>query len=98
MKDGEVLLNYIDNQRESKTAIASALGMSRRNLYGLFESQTLTPETKKKFEEYFKTRIFTNVYTQNEDATNNQPATISEPNSEPSNESMQVIMKLAESN
>jgi AraC-like DNA-binding protein len=56
--EGKLLLQFIDDQRISKKQIAEDLGMSRRNLYQLFESKTLEPETKKKFEDYFKKEIF----------------------------------------
>lgn len=58
MEEGKILLAFIENQRKSKKLIAEEIGMSRRNLYQLFESQTLNPETKQKFESYFSTKIF----------------------------------------
>ena len=56
--EGKILQAFIEDQRVSKQKIADDLGMSRRNLYQLFESKTLTEETKKKFEDYFKEKIF----------------------------------------
>lgn len=58
MTEGEQLKSYIDNQRLSKTKVAKALDMTRQNLYNLFESVNLTPETKAKFETYFGKKIF----------------------------------------
>lgn len=57
--DGFILKEFIERQKDkSKKAIAQDLGMSRNNLYQLFESQELEEETKLKFENYFKTKIF----------------------------------------
>lgn len=58
MTDGQQLKHYIENQRHSKTKVASDLKMTRQNLYNLFESVNLTDETKKRFEDYFKKKIF----------------------------------------
>lgn len=59
MSEGEQLQLFIENQTLPKVKIAEALGMSRQNLFQMFKSQILAPETKKKFEDYFKTTIFT---------------------------------------
>lgn len=59
MTEGQQLQLFIDNQTIPKVRIAEALGMSRQNLFQMFKSQFLAPETKKKFEDYFKTTIFT---------------------------------------
>lgn len=56
--EGQQLRNFIDNQRISKSTIAKELGMTRVNLYQLFDSKRLEYETKKKFEDYFDTKIF----------------------------------------
>lgn len=61
MFEGEVLKAFIENQRASKVKIANDLGMTRSNLYQIFASQKLSPETKQKFENYFKTKIFTDT-------------------------------------
>jgi hypothetical protein len=61
MKEGEVLKNFIENQRISKTRIAAELGMTRSNLYQLFDSNWLSTETKDKFTRHFGTNIFTDV-------------------------------------
>jgi hypothetical protein len=61
MTEGAILKNFIENQKISKTAIASDLSMSRQNLYQLFESEVLEQETKDKFEGYFKSSIFTHA-------------------------------------
>lgn len=53
MTQGDILRNFIDNQKVSKKEIAEGLGMSRRNLYQLFESNVLEPSTIKKIEDYF---------------------------------------------
>jgi predicted nucleotidyltransferase component of viral defense system len=58
MNEGLQLKTYIENQRVSKKIIAEELGMTRQNLYQLFKSGELTPETKKKFINYFKENIF----------------------------------------
>lgn len=59
LTDGEILKLFIENQRVAKKTIAEDLEMTRQNLYGLFESVTLTQETKDKFESYFNAQIFT---------------------------------------
>lgn len=59
MTDGQELKLFIDNQPVSKAKIAVALKMSRQNLFQMFKTVSLEPETKKKFEEYFQTSIFT---------------------------------------
>lgn len=58
MFEGEQLRQFIDNQHKSKISIAKDLKMSKQNLFGLFKSQVLEPETKKRFEDYFKKKIF----------------------------------------
>jgi phage repressor protein C with HTH and peptisase S24 domain len=58
MRDGELLQLFIDNQKLSKKSIAEDLSISRRTLYQYFDSSTLTPEIKKRFEDYFKAEIF----------------------------------------
>lgn len=58
MKEGAILLDYIDRQKRPKSKIAEELGMSRRNLYQIFDSQTLEHETKERFETYFGEKIF----------------------------------------
>ena len=57
--DASILKTYIENQKKSKVSIARDLGMSRRNLYGIFESKFLEESTKEKFENYFGEKIFT---------------------------------------
>lgn len=59
MHEGQALQAFIDHQRKSKKQIAEDLGMSRTNLYQLFGTRMLAPETKKRFEEYFNQEIFT---------------------------------------
>jgi len=59
MLQGQVLKNFIDNQGKSKISIAKDLGMSKQNLFTLFTSRELSEETKKKFENYFGQKIFT---------------------------------------
>jgi transcriptional regulator with XRE-family HTH domain len=54
MSDGQKLKFFIENQRISKQKIADDLSMTRSNLYQLFESRTLSDETRQKFENYFK--------------------------------------------
>lgn len=58
MNDGDVLKNFIDNQRLTKKSIYEGMEMSKQNLYQFFESKTLQPETKKKFEDFFGKKIF----------------------------------------
>lgn len=58
MNDGFLLEYFVNNQKKPKKQIASDLGMSRNNLYALFSSKILKPETKVKFETYFNTEIF----------------------------------------
>jgi hypothetical protein len=41
-----------------KTQIANELGMTRSNLYQMFPVKNLSPDTRKKFEDYFNERIF----------------------------------------
>lgn len=59
MGEGEQLRQFIENQPKSKISIARDLKMSKQNLFGLFKSQVLEVETKKKFEDYFNKKIFT---------------------------------------
>lgn len=56
--EGDQLRQFIDNQHRTKKSIYTDLGMSKQNLFGLFKSQVLEPETKKKFEDYFNQKIF----------------------------------------
>jgi hypothetical protein len=58
MSEGEKLRTFIDNQSKTKISIAKGLGMTKQNLFGLFKSRELEPETKKKFEDYFGKKIF----------------------------------------
>jgi hypothetical protein len=61
MTEGAQLKQFIDNQAKSKISIASDLGMSKQNLYGLFKSKLLSQENKDKFEAYFGKSIFTST-------------------------------------
>ena len=56
--DGETLKLFIDNQPKAKIKIANELGISKQALFGYFKSKELEPDTKKKFEDYFKKSIF----------------------------------------
>jgi hypothetical protein len=60
LRDGDILRTFINNQRTPKSKIAEDLGMSRRNLYQLFQSYNITPENKERFERYFHKTIFPN--------------------------------------
>jgi hypothetical protein len=59
MTEGDQLKHFIDNQAIRKIKIASDLGMSKQNLYGLFKSKELSADTKRRFENYFGKAIFT---------------------------------------
>lgn len=59
MREGELLKDFIDKKRQSKTSLATALGITRTTLYQYFDSEELEAETKKKFEDYYKEKIFT---------------------------------------
>lgn len=52
--DGLIFKAYIENQRKPKTQIAKELGMSKQNLYQLFDSKKLEDQTIKKIETVFK--------------------------------------------
>lgn len=65
MQDGQILKHFIEGEPISKTRIAKDLGMTRQNLYNLYESVNLTDETKEKFEKYFKKKIFTELRLEN---------------------------------
>lgn len=54
--EGLILKAYVDNQRRPKTQIAKDLGMSKQNLYQLFESEKFAPETIKNIETVFKAK------------------------------------------
>lgn len=54
--DGIVLKTFVDQKRLNKTRLATALGMSKQNLYQLFESKEFKPETIKSIENHFKTK------------------------------------------
>lgn len=56
--EGQLLKNYIESKRLSKSQIASDLSMSRQNLYNLFETVKLEVDTKAKFVNYFREDIF----------------------------------------
>lgn len=59
MKDGEILKDFIENQKaKSKIQIAKDLGMTRSNLYQMFAVNNLEQTTKQKFEDYFGEQIF----------------------------------------
>jgi hypothetical protein len=62
IKEGQILEYFINNQKKPKKQIANDLGMHRTNLYDIFSTTTLKPETKQKFEQYFNTEIFTEEY------------------------------------
>jgi phage repressor protein C with HTH and peptisase S24 domain len=51
---GEILRFFIEKQKINKTDIAKGLTMSRQNLYQLFTSNSLLPETIEKIEKYLK--------------------------------------------
>jgi hypothetical protein len=59
MNEGEQLRKFMDGQPGSKIDVARSLNMSKQNLFGLFKSKELEPETKKKFEDYYGKSIFT---------------------------------------
>lgn len=54
--EGLILRRYIENQRKPKTQIAKELGMSKQNLYQLFDSKKLEDGTIKNIESVFKTK------------------------------------------
>jgi hypothetical protein len=66
ISDGEILKEFIDNQKKPKKLIAKELGMSRTNLYQFFTSSEIEQANKMMFEDYFGMPIFTQVV--NEDS------------------------------
>lgn len=54
--DGIILKAFVDRKRLNKTKLATALGMSKQNLYQLFESKEFKPETVRSLENHFKTK------------------------------------------
>jgi hypothetical protein len=60
--EGSILEKFIKENlpkgKVIKTWAEEEMGMSKQNLYGLFKSKKLEPETKKKFEDYFGKSIF----------------------------------------
>lgn len=50
MQDGKILKAYLDSKRINKQKFATRLKMSKQNLYQLFESNELQPETKANLE------------------------------------------------
>lgn len=56
MNDGQKLKTYLDQNNINKTALFTALGMSKQNLYGLFLSNEFEAETRKKFEKQLRVK------------------------------------------
>ncbi|MDA3614675.1 LexA family transcriptional regulator [Polluticaenibacter yanchengensis] len=56
--DGDILRQFIDNQRKTKKEIAEDLGISRRQLYQYFDSVRINKENRQRFSEYFQFDIF----------------------------------------
>jgi hypothetical protein len=54
--DGTILKAYIENQKKPKLHVAKALGMSKQNLYQLFDSNNFNEETIKNIESVFKAK------------------------------------------
>lgn len=52
--DGLYLKRLIESKKLNKTKLAATLGMSKQNLYQLFETKEFQPETLKTIENYFK--------------------------------------------
>jgi len=50
MKEGIILKGYLDSKKANKQKFADSLEMSKQNLYQLFESKELQPETKASLE------------------------------------------------
>jgi hypothetical protein len=73
--DGETLKLFIDNQPKAKIKIANELGISKQALFGYFKSRELSPDTKKKFEDYFKKSIFGHLPKVNISVANERPIT-----------------------
>src|SRR5690242_11611251 len=61
MYEGKVFKDFIEEKKISKKKIASDLKMSRTNLYQLFDSVTLSADTKNKLLEHFGVDIFKNA-------------------------------------
>lgn len=69
--DGAKLKKYLDDKKANKTALAKDLGMSKQNLYQLFESKTLEAQTRKKLEKELGVN-WKNIDSVNIDGGNNQ--------------------------
>jgi AcrR family transcriptional regulator len=50
MKEGDILKAYLDSKKINKQKFATRLKMSKQNLYQLFDSKELQPETKANLE------------------------------------------------
>lgn len=61
MTDGETLKQFIDNQKQTKISVAQDLKISKQTLFQYFQSQQLEVSTKKKFEDYFGKKIFSEL-------------------------------------
>lgn len=61
MTDGETLRQFIDSQKKTKISIANDLKISKQTLFQYFQSQQLEVSTKKKFEDYFGVKIFSQL-------------------------------------
>jgi plasmid maintenance system antidote protein VapI len=56
MSDGAILKAHLEKQGINKTKFAASLGMSKQNLYQLFESKVFKPDTVTLLEKKFRVR------------------------------------------
>lgn len=88
---GEKFRAFVEGRGMNKTKLAGDLGMTKQNLYQLFKSKVLQPETIKKIERHMKV-TWADIDTVNIDAPRE---TVEEPEADYSQPIIQVVLNLS---